>query len=89
MLNLYLSTEDKGVFFFVAFLLLTILTSNVGLMYSMLFVGNWLPAKEEPVGETMDETINECWNNLRKRYAVLLGEKEGDELSIYLLKNME
>ncbi|MGQ5396608.1 MarR family winged helix-turn-helix transcriptional regulator [Paenibacillus sp. M.A.Huq-84] len=37
-------------------------------------------------GKAMDETINECWNNLRKRYSELLGEKEGDDLSLHLYK---
>jgi DNA-binding MarR family transcriptional regulator len=37
-------------------------------------------------GKALDETINECWNNLRKRYAALLREKEGDELSLHLFK---
>jgi hypothetical protein len=37
-------------------------------------------------GKALDDTINECWNNLRKRYSALMGEKEGDEVSLYLYK---
>jgi MarR family transcriptional regulator, organic hydroperoxide resistance regulator len=37
-------------------------------------------------GKALDETINVCWNNLRNRYNVLLGVKEGDELSLHLYK---
>lgn len=37
-------------------------------------------------GKALEESINECWNNLRKRYAKLLGEQEGDELSLHLYK---
>jgi DNA-binding MarR family transcriptional regulator len=32
-------------------------------------------------GRALDGSINECWDNLRKRYSALMGEKEGDELS--------
>jgi DNA-binding MarR family transcriptional regulator len=37
-------------------------------------------------GQALNDTINECWNNLRKRYAALMGKKEGDEVSLYLYK---
>jgi DNA-binding MarR family transcriptional regulator len=35
-------------------------------------------------GKELNDAINECWMNLRKRYALLLGEKESDELSFQL-----
>lgn len=35
-------------------------------------------------GRALNDTINECWNNLRRRYAEILGEEEGDELSLQL-----
>ncbi|SDS03529.1 DNA-binding transcriptional regulator, MarR family [Paenibacillaceae bacterium GAS479] len=35
-------------------------------------------------GKALEERINACWMNLRKRYATVLGDKEGDELSIHL-----
>lgn len=34
-------------------------------------------------GKAMEDIINECWNNLRSRYAAILGQ-EGDELSLQL-----
>ncbi|WP_240417845.1 MarR family winged helix-turn-helix transcriptional regulator [Paenibacillus periandrae] len=37
-------------------------------------------------GKALEEPINESWNSLRSRYSALLGEKEGDELSLYLYK---
>ncbi|MFC0392226.1 MarR family winged helix-turn-helix transcriptional regulator [Paenibacillus mendelii] len=35
-------------------------------------------------GKALEGTIHECWMSLRKRYTTLLGEKEGDELSLHL-----
>lgn len=37
-------------------------------------------------GKALEESIYECWNNLRKRYATILGEQEGDELSLQIYK---
>lgn len=34
-------------------------------------------------GKAMEVVINECWNNLRSRYNIILG-KEGDDLSLQL-----
>ncbi|MFD0692497.1 MarR family winged helix-turn-helix transcriptional regulator [Paenibacillus sp. GCM10027628] len=34
-------------------------------------------------GKAMEEVINECWNNLRRRYNAILGE-ESDDLSLQL-----
>lgn len=33
-------------------------------------------------GKELEKTIYECWMNLRRRYADILGEKEGDELTL-------
>jgi len=35
-------------------------------------------------GKELEKTIHECWMNLRRRYSDILGEKEGDELTLRL-----
>ena len=35
-------------------------------------------------GKELEKTIHECWMNLRSRYRDILGEKEGDELTLRL-----
>lgn len=35
-------------------------------------------------GKALDATINECWMNLRRRYALILGDEQGLELSLHL-----
>ncbi|WP_306345321.1 MarR family winged helix-turn-helix transcriptional regulator [Ornithinibacillus bavariensis] len=35
-------------------------------------------------GKELEETIYKCWMNLRRRYSDILGEKEGDELTLLL-----
>lgn len=35
-------------------------------------------------GKALEEVIHECWNHLRSRYGAILGNAEGDELSLRL-----
>jgi len=35
-------------------------------------------------GKALDDVINQCWNSLRARYSAILGEQEGDELTLRL-----
>ncbi|GGD93948.1 MarR family winged helix-turn-helix transcriptional regulator [Paenibacillus nasutitermitis] len=35
-------------------------------------------------GKALDDVINQCWNNLRDRYSAILGQQEGDELTLHL-----
>jgi DNA-binding MarR family transcriptional regulator len=35
-------------------------------------------------GKELEKTIHECWMNLRRRYTDILGESEGDELTLRL-----
>ncbi|MET3508060.1 MarR family winged helix-turn-helix transcriptional regulator [Halalkalibacter oceani] len=37
-------------------------------------------------GKNLEKTIHECWMNLRQRYRDILGEREGDELTLHLDK---
>ncbi|MDF2958901.1 MAG: transcriptional regulator, MarR family protein [Paenibacillus sp.] len=37
-------------------------------------------------GKALEDVINRCWTNLRSRYAAILGEKEGDDLTLHLYK---
>jgi DNA-binding MarR family transcriptional regulator len=37
-------------------------------------------------GKALEATIHECWNSLRVRLNEILGEQEGDELSLHLYK---
>ncbi|GAB2570951.1 MarR family winged helix-turn-helix transcriptional regulator [Gracilibacillus alcaliphilus] len=37
-------------------------------------------------GKSLQPTIHECWMNLRRKYSEILGEKEGEELTLRLDK---